>query len=120
VALRVEKARTITELFIWSGMILGLLFTMRNVQQFTAHTIDASPGWLGWWAAWLLDPPLTAQPLPRLMRHHRSTPQGSWLPRLSAWLARHPRGRCRGDQDILDHRKAGLVSSGDRDTGIDQ
>ena len=32
VALRVEQARTVVEWFIWTGMILGLLFTMTNVQ----------------------------------------------------------------------------------------
>ena len=56
VALRVEKLRERVDRFIWSGMVLGLLFTMTNVQQFTAHTMAAGPGSLGWWAAWLLDP----------------------------------------------------------------
>jgi hypothetical protein len=56
VALRVEHVRARVDRFIWTGMILGLLFTMTNVQQFTAHTTSSGPGSLGWWAAWLLDP----------------------------------------------------------------
>jgi hypothetical protein len=56
VALRVERIRAVTDRFIWTGMVLGLLFTMTNVQQFAAHTARSDPGTLGWWASWLLDP----------------------------------------------------------------
>ncbi|MBV9161983.1 MAG: hypothetical protein JO281_10635 [Pseudonocardiales bacterium] len=56
VALRVERVRALVDRFIWIGMILGLLFTMTNVQQFTVHTMNSGLGSLGWWAAWLLDP----------------------------------------------------------------
>jgi hypothetical protein len=38
----------------WTGILLGLAFTMTNVQQFAAHGARA---WsLVWWSAWLLDP----------------------------------------------------------------
>jgi hypothetical protein len=38
----------------WAGILLGLAFTMTNVQQFAAHGARA---WsLVWWSAWLLDP----------------------------------------------------------------
>jgi hypothetical protein len=38
----------------WSGILLGLAFTMTNVQQFAANGARA---WsLPWWSAWLLDP----------------------------------------------------------------
>ncbi|HEX5114317.1 MAG TPA: hypothetical protein VFW65_03870 [Pseudonocardiaceae bacterium] len=38
----------------WAGILLGLAFTMTNVQQFAAN--GARPGSLPWWSAWLLDP----------------------------------------------------------------
>lgn len=38
----------------WSGVLLGLAFTMTNVQQFAAN---GARSWsLPWWSAWLLDP----------------------------------------------------------------
>jgi hypothetical protein len=38
----------------WTGVLLGLAFTMTNVQQFAANGARA---WsLSWWSAWLLDP----------------------------------------------------------------
>ncbi|HEY2764585.1 MAG TPA: hypothetical protein VGJ13_11315, partial [Pseudonocardiaceae bacterium] len=43
VALRVERIRGVTDRFIWTGMMLGLLFTMTNVQQFAAHTARSDP-----------------------------------------------------------------------------
>ncbi|HEY1571684.1 MAG TPA: hypothetical protein VGG05_10095 [Pseudonocardiaceae bacterium] len=38
----------------WSGILLGLGFTMTNVQQFAAN--GARTWSLPWWSAWLLDP----------------------------------------------------------------
>jgi hypothetical protein len=38
----------------WTGIILGLAFTMSNVQQFAAN--GARTWSLPWWSAWLLDP----------------------------------------------------------------
>jgi len=54
VALRVEKVRTQVDRLMWAGIVLGLSFTMTNVQQFAAA---GAPAWsLTWCAAWLLDP----------------------------------------------------------------
>jgi len=54
VALRVEKVRTQVDRLMWAGIVLGLSFTMANVQQFAAA---GAPAWLlNWCAAWLLDP----------------------------------------------------------------
>jgi hypothetical protein len=54
VALRTERTRTAVDRFLWSGLLLGLAFTMVNVQQFAAQ--GAPTGSLPWLAAWLLDP----------------------------------------------------------------
>lgn len=54
VALRVERMRTQVDRLCWAGIVLGLAFTMTNVQTFAAA---GSPAWsLPWLAAWLLDP----------------------------------------------------------------
>ncbi|MFB9908479.1 hypothetical protein ACFFQA_31470 [Allokutzneria oryzae] len=54
VALRVERVRTQVDRLCWAGIVLGLAFTMTNVQQFAAA---GSSAWsLPWLAAWLLDP----------------------------------------------------------------
>jgi hypothetical protein len=54
VALRVERVRLQVDRLCWAGIILGLAFTMTNVQTFAAV---GSPAWsLPWLAAWLLDP----------------------------------------------------------------
>lgn len=39
---------------LWTGVILGLLFTMVNVQRFAAAGAPAFSS--TWWTAWLLDP----------------------------------------------------------------
>jgi hypothetical protein len=54
VALRVEKIRTQVDVSMWVGIVLGLAFTMVNVQAFAAQ--GAPFGSLPWIAAWLLDP----------------------------------------------------------------
>ncbi|MFC6158907.1 hypothetical protein [Kribbella jiaozuonensis] len=54
VALRVESIRTQVDVSMWVGIVLGLAFTMVNVQAFAAQ--GASFGSLPWIAAWLLDP----------------------------------------------------------------
>jgi hypothetical protein len=54
VALRVERVRAQVDRLCWAGIVLGLAFTMTNVQWFAAGGAAAwSPPWL---AAWLLDP----------------------------------------------------------------
>lgn len=54
IALRVERIRSQVDGLIWAGMLLGLAFTMVNVQNFAAA--GAAVLSLGWVAAWLLDP----------------------------------------------------------------
>ncbi|MDT7789650.1 MAG: hypothetical protein QOF58_8069 [Pseudonocardiales bacterium] len=54
IALRVERVRAQVDRLCWSGIVLGLGFTMTNVQSFAAA---GTPVWsLPWLAAWLLDP----------------------------------------------------------------
>lgn len=54
VALRVERVRTQVDRLTWTGIVLGLAFTMTNVQALAAVGV---PDWsMAWWAAWLLDP----------------------------------------------------------------
>lgn len=54
VALRVERVRAEVDRLCWAGIVLGLGFTMTNVQSFAAA---GTPAWsLPWMAAWLLDP----------------------------------------------------------------
>lgn len=54
IALRAEKIRAWTGRLVWTGLILGLLFTAGNVQNFGAH---GAPAWsIQWWMAWVLDP----------------------------------------------------------------
>ncbi|MGW1344251.1 hypothetical protein ACWCOV_24650 [Kribbella sp. NPDC002412] len=54
VALRVESVRTQVDRCMWAGIVLGLAFTMVNVQAFAAQ--GAVLWSLPWFAAWLLDP----------------------------------------------------------------
>jgi hypothetical protein len=54
IALRVEKVRTQVDRLMWTGLLLGLAFTMVNVQIFAAA--GAVVWSLPWFAAWLLDP----------------------------------------------------------------
>jgi hypothetical protein len=54
VALRVESIRTQVDRCMWAGIVLGLAFTMVNVQAFAAQ--GAGLWSLPWFAAWLLDP----------------------------------------------------------------
>src|SRR6266567_5012708 len=54
IALRIERVRGWSAGLIWAGVVLGLAFTMTNVQQFAAN--GAPAGSLSWLSAWLLDP----------------------------------------------------------------
>jgi hypothetical protein len=54
IALRIEQVRAWSARIIWAGVVLGLAFTMTNVQQFAAN--GAPTGSLPWLSAWLLDP----------------------------------------------------------------
>lgn len=54
VALRIERVRSQVDRLCWAGIVLGLAFTMTNVQVFAA---TGSTVWsLPWLAAWVLDP----------------------------------------------------------------
>ncbi len=53
-ALRIERIERRVDTLLWTGIGLGLLFTMVNVQRFAAA--DAAVYSPVWWAAWLLDP----------------------------------------------------------------
>jgi hypothetical protein len=54
VALRIERIRSQVDRLCWAGIVLGLAFTMTNVQVFAAA--GAAMWSLPWLAAWVLDP----------------------------------------------------------------
>lgn len=54
VALRIERIRSQVDRLCWAGIVLGLAFTMTNVQVFAAS--GAAVWSLPWLAAWVLDP----------------------------------------------------------------
>jgi hypothetical protein len=54
VALRIERTRLQVDRLCWAGIVLGLAFTMTNVQVFAAS--GAAVWSLPWLAAWVLDP----------------------------------------------------------------
>ncbi|MQA06648.1 MAG: hypothetical protein GEV07_29420 [Streptosporangiales bacterium] len=53
-ALAIERVRTRVDVLVWTGLVLGLLFTMSNVASFAAR--GAEVGSVAWVIAWLLDP----------------------------------------------------------------
>jgi hypothetical protein len=54
IAYRIERTRAWVDRLIWTGLVLGLAFTMANVQHFAAQGAEA---WsIPWLIAWLLDP----------------------------------------------------------------
>jgi len=87
VALRVEKVRTQVDRLCWTGITLGLAFTMTNVQIFAAV---GSPAWsLPWLAAWLLDPTVSVVLL-AILRAEQVTARyqvqtGAWV-RRAKWF----------------------------------
>jgi hypothetical protein len=86
VALRVEHIRTQVDWLMWVGIVLGLCFTMTNVQQFAAA--GAAVGSLAWWSAWLLDP-MVSLVLLAVLRAEQVTTRyqvttGIW-PRVAKW-----------------------------------
>jgi hypothetical protein len=71
----------------WTGILLGLAFTMTNVQQFAA---TGSPLWsLAWFAAWLLDPMVSLVLLAILRAEQvaarRGVRMGGWV-RAAKWF----------------------------------
>ncbi|WP_204846009.1 hypothetical protein [Saccharothrix algeriensis] len=87
VALRVERVRAQVDRLCWAGIVLGLGFTMTNVQHFAAGTAAA---WsLPWLAAWLLDPTVSLVLL-AILRAEQVTARyrvrtGPWV-RRAKWL----------------------------------
>jgi hypothetical protein len=86
VALRVEHIRTQVDRLMWAGIVLGLCFTMTNVQTFAAA--GAPVGSLTWWSAWLLDP-MVSLVLLAVLRAEQVTTRyqvstGVW-PRVAKW-----------------------------------
>jgi hypothetical protein len=86
VALRMEHIRTQVDHLMWVGIVLGLCFTMTNVQQFAAA--GAPIGSLAWWSAWLLDP-MVSLVLLAVLRAEQVTTRyqvstGVW-PRVAKW-----------------------------------
>src|SRR6266568_2440403 len=83
VALRVESVRSQVDALMWVGIVLGLAFTMVNVQTFAAGS--ARPFTLAWFAAWLLDP-MVSLVLIAVLRAEQVTaryqvPTGTWVRR---------------------------------------
>jgi hypothetical protein len=71
---------------MWVGIVLGLCFTMTNVQTFAAA--GAPVGSLAWWSAWLLDP-MVSLVLLAVLRAEQVTTRyqvttGVW-PRVAKW-----------------------------------
>lgn len=87
VALRVERVRTQVDRLCWTGIVLGLAFTMTNVQHFASAGAVA---WsLPWLAAWLLDPTVSLVLL-AVLRAEQVTARyqvhtGRWV-RVAKWL----------------------------------
>jgi hypothetical protein len=87
IALRVERVRVQVDRLCWTGIVLGLAFTMTNVQTFAAA---GSPVWsLPWLAAWLLDPTVSVVLL-AILRAEQVTaryqvPTGPWV-RRAKWF----------------------------------
>jgi hypothetical protein len=87
VALRIERVRTQVDRMCWAGIVLGLAFTMTNVQGFASA---GSPVWsLAWLAAWVLDPTVSLI-LVAILRAEQVTARyrvrtGPWV-RRAKWL----------------------------------
>ncbi|MGB3438583.1 MAG: hypothetical protein WBA97_07490 [Actinophytocola sp.] len=88
VALRIERIRSQVDRLCWAGIVLGLAFTMTNVQVFAASGADT---WsLPWLAAWVLDPTVSLV-LIAVLRAEQVTsryqvPTGEWV-RAAKWFA---------------------------------
>ena len=87
IALRVERVRGQVDRLCWTGITLGLAFTMANVQHFAAA--GASAWSLPWFMAWLLDPTVSLVLL-AILRAEQVTARyqvhtGRWV-RCAKWL----------------------------------
>lgn len=88
VALRIERVRAQVDRLCWTGIVLGLAFTMTNVQWFAAA--GARPWSLPWLAAWVLDPTVSLVLL-AILRGEQVTSRyqvhtGMWV-RAAKWFA---------------------------------
>jgi hypothetical protein len=83
----VERVAVQVDRLCWSGVLLGLAFTMTNVQQFAAN---GAPTWsLPWCTAWLLDP-MVSLVLLAILRAEQVTARygvhtGGWV-RAAKWF----------------------------------
>ncbi|QUQ66065.1 hypothetical protein [Kutzneria sp. CA-103260] len=83
----VEHVAVEVDRLCWTGILLGLAFTMTNVQQFAANGAVA---WsLPWWSAWLLDP-MVSLVLLAILRAEQITARyrvrtGGWV-RAAKWF----------------------------------
>ncbi|MEV6603876.1 hypothetical protein [Kutzneria sp. NPDC051319] len=87
VALHVEQVRSQVDRLCWAGIVLGLAFTMTNVQAFAAA--GAAAWSLPWLSAWLLDP-MVSLVLLAILRAEQVTARyrvrtGPWV-RRAKWL----------------------------------
>jgi hypothetical protein len=82
VALRVESVRTQVDVLMWVGILLGLAFTMVNVQAFAARGAVLLS--LPWFAAWLLDP-MVSLVLIAVLRAEQITARYQ-VPKVSKWI----------------------------------
>lgn len=83
----VEQARKQVDRLCWTGILLGLAFTMTNVQGFAAA--GAATWSLAWWSAWLLDP-MVSLVLLAILRAEQVTARygirtGGWV-RAAKWF----------------------------------
>jgi len=83
----VEQVAAQVDRLCWTGILLGLAFTMTNVQQFAAN--GARPWSLPWWSAWLLDP-MVSLVLLAILRAEQITARygvrtGGWV-RAAKWF----------------------------------
>ena len=79
----VDRMAAQVDRLCWTGILLGLAFTMTNVQQFAAN------GALPWWSAWLLDP-MVSLVLLAILRAEQVTARyrvrtGGWV-RAAKWF----------------------------------
>ncbi len=83
----VEHVAAQVDRLCWTGILLGLAFTMTNVQQFAAN--GAALWSLPWWSAWLLDP-MVSLVLLAILRAEQITARyrvwtGGWV-RAAKWF----------------------------------
>jgi hypothetical protein len=83
VALGVERVRRQVDTLLWLGVVLGLGFTMTNVQTFAAA--GAASWSLPWLSAWLLDP-MVSLVLIAVIRAEQVT--GRWQVAGGGWATR--------------------------------